>query len=324
MESLVKNLKEHRNVRESTIKVYTRHLEKLSKKINDTEYKSAEFLKSKKKEIMKFLNEQSSSTRKNYLASVLVALSPKERRNPDKKYKSVYEEYSNTLLDEHSKYTEKLKDNEKNIKESENWLDWSDVQQKRINLGKEIKKMGYKQNDHELKSKKDFQKLQQYLVLSLYTLHAPRRLEYADTKVISYREFNKLSDDEKDNNIYLVVVSRNKKFFSFGKKAVKSETKENIKINLDKGLNSVVNLFLNVTNNTDDYLLKDSRGSKMTKNGLSKYLSKIFSPKRISASMLRKIFLSNEFQPENDKKKKLAKEMNHSVKVQQGIYVKEN
>ena len=31
--------------------------------------------------------------------------------------------------------------------------------------------------------------------------------------------------------------------------------------------------------------------------------------------MLRKIFLSNQFQPENDKKKDLAEKMNHSVKA---------
>jgi len=324
MESLVKTLKEHRKVRDTTINVYKRHLNKLSNKFLNKDYEGKDFLKSKKKEIMKFLKEQTSSTRKNYLASILVALSPKSRKEPEKKYKDVYDDYSNTLLDEHSKYTEQLKDNEKNIKESENWLDWEDVQKKRIALGREIKKMGYKQNTKEIKNKKDFNTLQQYMVLSLYTLHAPRRLEYADTKVISYRDFQKLSEEEKENNIYLVVISRNKKFFSFGKNAVKSETADNLKINLDKGLNSVVNLFLNVTNNTNDYLLKDSRGNKMTKNGLSKYLSKIFKPKRISASMLRKIFLSNQFQPENDKKKKLAKEMNHSVKTQQQVYVKEN
>ncbi len=324
MEKLKEVLTEHRNVRPSTIKIYERHLNKLSNKINNSDYKSNDFLKTKKKEITKFLNEQTSSTRKNYLASILVALSPKARKEPEQKFKSTYEDYSNTLLDEHSKYTNSLKDNEKNIKESENWLDWEDVQKIRINLGKKIKKMGYKQNDHELKNKKDLEILQQYLVLSLYTLHAPRRLEYADTKVISFREFKKLSDKDLDNNIYLVVVSRNKKFFSFGKNAVKSETADNLKIPLDRGLNSVVNLWLNVTNNTDDYLLKDSRGNKMTKNGLSKFLSKIFKPKKISASMLRKIFLSNQFQPENDKKKDLAKKMNHSVKTQQNVYVKEN
>ncbi len=324
MEKLKEVLTEHRNVRPSTIKIYERHLNKLSNKINNSDYKSNDFLKTKKKEITKFLNEQTSSTRKNYLASILVALSPKARKEPEQKFKSTYEDYSNTLLDEHSKYTNSLKDNEKNIKESENWLDWEDVQKIRINLGKKIKKMGYKQNDHELKNKKDLEILQQYLVLSLYTLHAPRRLEYADTKVISFREFKKLSDKDLDDNIYLVVVSRNKKFFSFGKNAVKSETPDNLKIPLDRGLNSVVNLWLNVTNNTDDYLLKDSRGNKMTKNGLSKFLSKIFKPKKISASMLRKIFLSNQFQPENDKKKDLAKKMNHSVKTQQNVYVKEN
>ncbi len=324
MDTLEKTLKEHRNVRDSTVKIYKRHLNKLANAITGSDYKSNDFLKSKKKEIKSFLNKQTSSTKKNYIASILVALSPKARKEPAKKYKDVYEEYSNNLLDEHSKYTESLKDNEKNLKESENWLDWEDIMKIRHKLGLEIKKMGYKQNSKEIKNKKDLNTLQKYLVLSLYTLHSPRRLEYADTKVISYREFQKLPEEDKDNNIYLVVVSRNKKFFSFGKNAVKSETPDNLKINLDKGLNSVLNLWLNVTNNTNDYLLKDSRGNKMTKNGLSKFLSKIFSPKKISASMLRKIFLSNQFQPENEKKKKLAEEMNHSVKTQQSVYVKEN
>ena len=39
--------------------------------------------------------------------------------------------------------------------------------------------------------------------------------------------------------------------------------------------------------------------------------------------MLRKIKISHEFDPEElDKKKKLAKEMNHSVATQQQVYLK--
>ena len=69
----------------------------------------------------------------------------------------------------------------------------------------------------------------------------------------------------------------------------------------------------------------NSKGDKLTKNGLSKFLTKTFSPtgKKISASMLRKIKISNEFDAEEvEKKQKLAKEMNHSVGVQQSVYLK--
>jgi hypothetical protein len=324
MENLLTILKENRKIRDTTALVYKRHLNKLANAITKKDYTSNAFLRDKKKEIKSFLQNQTNSTRKNYLSSILVALSPKEKRKPEKKNKSIYDDYSNMLLNEHNKYIETLKNNEKTLKESDNWLDWKEVLKKRHKLGLEIKKMGYSQSTKELKNDKDFNTLQKYLVLSLYSLHAPRRLEYADTRVITNDEYQKLSDEDLKNNIYLVVVSRNKKFFSFGKLAVKSETSDNQKINLDKGLNSVLNLFLNVTQNSSDYLLKDSKGNKMTKNGLSKFLSKLFSPKKISASMLRKIFLSHEFKPENTKKAVLAEKMNHSVKTQQQVYVKED
>ncbi len=98
---------------------------------------------------------------------------------------------------------------------------------------------------------------------------APRRLEFADTKVISNSEYNTLPQSDKDNNIYLVKVSRNKKFFSFGKNAVKSQTNDNVKIPVDRQLNSVINLWLNF--NKTDHFLQDSRCNKLTKNGLTKF-----------------------------------------------------
>ena len=82
MEALLKTVKENRKVRDSTIKIYKRHLNKLSNKIHDKDYSGREFLKTDvKKRLRNFLKEQSSSTMKNYVASILVALSPKERRN---------------------------------------------------------------------------------------------------------------------------------------------------------------------------------------------------------------------------------------------------
>jgi hypothetical protein len=325
MEALMKQVKDDRKVRDSTIKIYQRHLNKLSDAVNGEKFKNIKFLKSKVKEVKKFVNKQTPSTKKNYIASILVALSPHEKKKPLKGYDAVYDDYLDSLLTEHNKYNEFIKSREKSVKTSENWVDWNDILKLQRKYGRDIKKKGYKQSTKELFNKKDLDLIQKYLVISLYTLHAPRRLEYADTKILSKTEFDKLSEKEKDNGIYLVVVSRNKKFFSFGKEKVKSETPDNFRINVDRSLNSVLNLWLNF--NKNDYLLQDSRGEKMSKNQLSKYLNKVFSPtgKKISSSMLRKIKITNEFDAEEvEKKQKLAKEMNHSVGVQQSVYLKKD
>ena len=325
MEALMETVKKNRNVRDTTIKIYSRHLNKLSKEINDKDYSSRDFLKSKVKDVKKFISKQTTSTKKNYVASILVALSPNEKKKPLKGYDKVYDEYLDILLTEHNKYNEFIKTKEKSVKTSDNWLDWADVLKLQRKYGRDIKKKGYKQSTKELFNKKDLDLIQKYLVISLYTLHAPRRLEYADTEVVTNTEFNELSEKQKDNGIYLVVVSRNKKFFSFGKHVIKSETPDNVKINVDRSLNSILNLWNNFNDNK--YLLQDSRGTKMSKNQLSKYLTKTFSPtgKKISSSMLRKIKITNEFDAEEvDKKNKLAKEMNHSVGVQQSVYLKKD
>ena len=323
MEKLLETLKESRGVRESTLNTYKRLLNKLSNEIIGKDYDSADFLKSKFSKVKTFIEELSSSKKKNYLSSILVALSPKARKDPPKHFETVYDKYSNMLINEQEKYNNDLKSREKNKKENSNWMEWEEILKYQRKLGNDIRKMGYRQSTKEIKSKKDKDIIQQYLVLSLYTMGAVRRLEYADTKIIKYNDFNRLTEDEKDNNIYLVVVSRNKKFFSFGKNTVKSKTNENVRIPVSKGLNSVLNLWLNVHDN--EYLLLDSRGNKLTKNGLSKFINKIFKPfgKKIGASMLRKIKVSHEFDAEDlAKKEKLAKEMNHSVGTQQGVYLK--
>ena len=325
MEDLLKEVKSGRGVRDTTLNIYKRYLNLLSNEITGKDYVSNKFIKSKKKEIKSFINKQSSSKKKNYLSSILVAISPKERKDPIKGFEKVYDDYSDMLKTEHTKYTEAINTHDKNIRESENWIDWNDILKIQRKLGREIKKKGYKQSTNELKKKSDLQLIQKYLVLSLYTLHPPRRLEYANTRVISKADYDDLSQEDKDNNIYLVKTSRNKKMFHFGKNVVKSETKDNITIPVEKSLNSVLNLWLNF--NKSDNLLINSVGDKLSKNGLSKLLTRIFSHtgKKISASMLRKIKISNEFDPEEQKKKQeLAEKMNHSVGVQQSVYLKKD
>ena len=137
-------------------------------------------------------------------------------------------------------------------------------------------------------------------------------------KMITSKDFNKLSQSEKDSNNYLVIVSRNNKYFTFGDyKTAKIHGVQKIKV--DRELNSVINLWRNF--NDTEHLLLNSKGNKMTTNGLTKFLYKTFSPtgKRISSTMIRHIYLTDKYGDESGykEKKKDADKMGHSVEEQQ-------
>ena len=119
-----------------------------------------------------------------------------------------------------------------------------------------------------------------------------------------------------------LIVKKNK-YFSLGNYKTKKKHGTQ-KIHIDKQLNSVINLWLNF-NKTDHFLL-NSRGGKMTANGLTKFLQKTFEPtgKKISSSLIRSIYLTEKYGNETalKEKEKDAKEMGHSVNEQQKTYVK--
>jgi len=326
MESLKKIVIEKRKVRDSTWKTYERTINELSKKLTKSEYKNTDMLK-KKKQVIEFLDSVGKSKKRLLLSVILLLLSPASRNDPSKKNKVLYEHYKNLLVNSQADYMNKQREQKKNIKQSENWVEMKDLLKVQKKYGNELRKKGYKQNSQELKNPKDLDLLQKYLISSIYLLHPPRRLEYADTKVVNNKEYNSLSDQAKKDNNYLVVVSRNKKFFSFGTNAVKSSTVEDvIKIPLDRGLNSVMNLWLNF--NDTEYLLMNFLGKKMSQNALGKYLVKVFAGtgKKISANMLRHIYLSDKYKDEASiaDKEKTAQMMNHSTKTAESIYIKKD
>ena len=227
------------------------------------------------------------------------------------------------LLAENEVYKNHIMTQEKNIKESENWLEWKEVKKFWRILKRDVYIQGYTTKTKTLKKPAHIHLIQRFVVLSLYVLHPPRRLEYADMKIIKHDKYDKLSDDEKENNNFLIVKSRNKKYFSFGRKAVKSATKQLcFYVRLDTKLNTVMNMWLNY--NKNEFLLLNAKNEKLSKNGLTKILKRIFEPKNISVCMLRKIFLSDKFGNETAIKEKawVADMMNHSISVHQSVYTK--
>ena len=325
MDKLMEQLKESRAIRDTSLALYKRHLNKLAMDITGKEYQNEKFLKTKADEIIKYLDDKSNSVRRNFSASIMVALSPKQKNSPTDEYRNVYERYAKLLTEGQSNYLESKKDNKMNSKEQKNWLNFDEVISLRDNILKKLKKEGIKMTTTDI-SKSNFDLLQQYLVLSLYTMLPPRRNEYATMKIINKKEYLDLDKEDLKKNNYLVNLSKTNKLFSYGSEKVKSKIEGGSNtINLPKDLNSVLNLWLHF-NNSDNLLVTQQGGIGMTKNQLTLLLNRIFKPKMVSTSMLRKIYLTNMFGDEserNSKKQKIAEEMNHSMGQVQNLYIKD-
>ena len=320
MDNLLENIKKSRDIRETTLSIYKNMLNRLSKEL-DVDF-SMNMFETKQKEILEYLSTLSNSVKKKMIASIMVAISP-EKNNPPEKYRSFYNKLKSMLNKENGIYLESVSNNKKSKKDEKNWTTMNELHKVREKLLKHIKAKGYDfKKDKGVESKKDFFLIQKYLIASLYTLLPPRRLIYADMKIVSQKEFNNISEKEKDENSYLVNVNKSRKYFYYGKDADKSSTDEAVKIDVPKSMNNLLNFWITI--NKKDHLLLNNLGEKLSKNNLSKEVRSIFSnkSKNISVNLIRKIFVSETFKNVNKEKEEIAEQMNHSVSVADNFYSK--
>lgn len=321
MDSLIKTIQENRDIRPSTVNIYKSNLNKLAKALTDDEFKSVNFLTDVDK-VLDYLKDKSNSVKRKFISTILIALSPKKKNDPIDKYEDAYNKYKNILNNENTEYLDKIKNNNKSEKDLNNWIQWSEILKVPERLLKQMRGREIKLNKAGVKNLKDFQLVQDYIISLLYTQLPPRRLEYADAEFISKSDFDKLNSKEKDNNIYLVNEKANKKFFSFGKNKVKSETLDNVKVDIPKSMNTILNFWIKTNKSTN--LLVNNKGEKLNKNALGKRITEIFKStgKNISVVLLRKIYLSDKYGELLQERKKTAEEMNHSLNTSNTFYIK--
>lgn len=326
MDNLINLIKSKRNVKDNTLSFYRRNLGKLSKKMTNKEFKNINFLRdidAVKAELEK--EDYSKSTMKNYIASVLTAFLVQKQTKPIIKIVKDYRDY---LKEIDTEYQKTIADNKKSLKESKNWVSLKELKQVLKKFQSKIKKHGINKKDKVL-SKKEKDILQRYVTLSLYLIdddNPPIRLGYADMKVMTEPKYNKESEEDRENNNYLVVKSRNKKYFSLGNYKTKNKGKFGSikKIPIGSKLNTVLNLWLK--HNPSGYLLLNSQGQPMSRNSLTKYLTSSFKKyigdRKISSTMLRHIFITDELGGAIEKIRKTSDKMLHSEKTQQKTYYK--
>lgn len=315
MDKITEAIKKDRpNVRPITIKNYIRYLNTLSKNVEDKPLTSLKFLEDFTK-VKKYLEGVRLSTRKSYIASILVAL-----RTCGEKCKDVLGKYRLYLLDINKKYETDKGDREKTSREKDNWATMNDLHGIRKKLYTKVLDAHIPTIGALNSSKNNL--LQEYLVASLYTLQPPRRNIYSSVKLISNLKFKKLDDAELKNNYLVFNKPKSKLFFWYGKQKSK-KFDDGQKITIDKQLKKVIKLWLKF-NKDNEFLLTNSRGGKMTENQLTKYLNKIFKigDKKISSSMIRKIYITETTGDAHKKIDKTAEDMGHTSAEAKKSYVK--
>ena len=284
--TLTEQLREFKpNVTTSTIKSYVQNLEKILKKLENSDYKILENFE----KVDKAIENLSPLTRRNYYNAIIVYLQAvKAKDDIIKKYVEI-RDIRNT---EYEAFT---KTNTKSEKQEKNWLSKEEL-------------------DGVLEHWKSFDK-QKYMVLKLYMMY-PLRNDMRDMQLMTYGKYNKMSDeDKKGNNYFLTRQKPLAYFFALNRYKTAGSYGEKL-IEIDPSLNKEIGTFLRKSGHTS-YLFTKKSGAPFSSIEFSKYVNSIFKKtgKNISTTMIRHIMATLSGGEALKKQKELAANMGHSVEM---------
>ena len=313
MDELKQKIMASRKLREASIRTYLVNIKKLHQRMGkEGDVTSLDFLKDHDA-VMRTIKDTKLSSRKTALASIVVALSAY-----GDKYDAVLKKYRDDMYSDAAEYKKVIEGQRKSEREDKNWTTLKRLKSVLARMKKDLQERGVFKRD-EL-SRKEMGTLQQWVVGMIYIgddKNPPLRNDITPMAVIDLKDYRDLSDEALTKN-YLVVQSRNKKFFSLGE--YKTAGKYGLKrIDLGGRLNSVMNIWLKY--NRSKSLINNSKGEPMSPNGLTKLLNKTFEStgKNIGSTLLRHIYITEKFPPTDTLKEKqaVADKMGHSTATQE-------
>ena len=279
-------------ISDSSKKLYTHNL----KKLNDgNEIKNLNFLK-KTELIEEKLNKLKPNTMRSYLISIVSVL-----KNRDK-YKKTKDFYYKKMMDMNST----LRDNtDKTQKEENNWLTQEEINEKFNDLYKIVDEIN---NKRKLKAGQ-YDKLLDCLILGLYVTMPPRRnLDYVKMVV------GEDGDDKELNYYHNGVMYFNRYKTS---KTYNQQTAE-----VPDELMKVIKLYMKFKPKDTNWFLINNKGNNIdTSVEMTRRLQNIFG-RKISSSMLRKIYLTDKYSDNAEGLKADASKMATSVNTINNNYIK--
>ena len=305
----------------SSVKIYREQLKKLYQSVNNNQDITMEGLSKiivnfdmVKNYLDKPENDFSDATKKNYVNNALNIVM--YITDIDKYYK-IKPIKINKIREAITTYWEQLID-----KVNKKYLENNKVEDKHIDNSEyqNVLKNFRKTIDKNLDNK---YLLQDYLLLLLYEgkYIPPLRNNYATLTITQPK------DDLLSSENYLITDNGKNEILINQDKVDKKMGSKTYKINKSSILNKYLNKLINIRlEEGKDYLLENADGNRLSTNGLTKLLQKIFLThfnKKISSSDLRHIYISN-LSPNltNKKLSKISNDMRHSLQTQQMIYKK--
>jgi len=351
MESFIKEITNknvgYRQVSDSTAKIYGQNLAKLARIVTkkDTYPDNHLWLQNYDKVIQMLDNENyKPTTYRNYLAVISVVLQPKAKGEYRHPFQEVGKKYSLLLAKKKALAVELAEQQALSSTDKNKWVTTKELIKIRQKYAKELKRLGFNLGKTgrgvSTVTNKEKELLQKYMVSSLYTMDFTNRNVYGDMEIISGKDYaNMINPVLKEADVqknYLVISKKGQKqtkFFSLGdtKNSWKHEAGEPKqwkgvdRIDINKDLNKVINLWLKYRPTSKWFLLGKKNGA-IGRNGLTKFLNKTFKDtgKKISSNIIRKVKNTEEFG--NDVKltvkKQIAKKSGHTIATQQLHYTK--
>lgn len=246
-----------------------------------------------RKEIMDSLGEvQSPMIRKSKISAIIAVLDDKSGAEHSEELIEALKDYRKVMTEDAAKVNKKNISQELSDKQKEHLISQEEV----MNVYNQIKAEATPLLRKTALTRKQFETLQNYILLSMYVLIPPRRsMDYADFKI---RNFNE-KEDSNDN--YMVNYNKNKKkglaTFVFNSYKNSKRLGRQVIENIPKPLENLINTWKLF--NKADYLLINHNGNKITQSRIASLLNEIFGGRNISTSMLRHIYLSNKFKDVN-------------------------
>jgi hypothetical protein len=292
------------NLKPNTINQYIVQLNKIRKEFDADDLK---FI-TKIKDVEDKVSEKHFTSQRNLYNAIIVYLMAIDED------KDIIKEYSDIRDKLNEKYEEEQQNGKISEKQGKNFVDISEIQKMIDEMEKEVKT--YKKK--ESLTSKQKQLLKAYTLFNIL-IRIPTRNDQAGMILISKTMYNKLKEEDKKKDNFLLMEKTSMKFIYNVYKTAKKYA-ENI-VDIPKDLEKILRMYIRLNKiNSGEVLFP------MTKNAQSQLLLKMsqkYMGKRISSTMIRKIYLSSKYGDTLKEMKKDAKMMGHDTATAQKVYVKE-
>ena len=290
MSVIIERLKSNRpNLTASSLKSYESTIRTLFKNL-EGEGNPVDFFIKEQPKVIKFLDTFTPLKRKLRLAS-LVSLTSHDPK--------VSEKYQQQMIKDIKTTDAELEEQKRTPTQRQNWISQEEIQKLHNNL-REATAYLFKKNQLTDREKMAFQ---DYLILSLYVLNPPRRIQDYTYMVLG-------TPDGSDENFI------SKKQFHFVKYKTAKKYGEQV-VNINPKLAYIIQKWKKINPN-QKWLLVSEKGEQLTTPALTMRLNKIFGGKKISVNLLRHIYITDEVMKDVPALKDLqqkAEDMGHSVET---------